>query len=174
MALPYEEKLRFDQGDDGMSFGWNFIVTLAGVLNNDDKSHGRYKAAGAYSSLNGELDHIEFLNIGKDDILAWPRQARRSYPSTVNNRMESTIIPFVRQSLEINQTILDVFNDKLGLPDGTLRNLHIPEEFSGDEVRVTRASPSKDPKTALAGHTDFGSLVCCRVFPMQIACSVHW
>jgi len=138
MALPYEEKMRFDQGDDGMSFG--------------------YKAAGAYTSLDGDPDRMEFLNIGKDDVLAWPRQAHRSYPSTVNQRMESTIIPFVRKSLEINQTILDVFNDKLGLPDGRLRNLHIQEEFSGDEVRVTRASPSKGPKPTLTGHTDFGSL----------------
>ena len=58
----------------------------------------------------GELDTVEFLNVSKDDALVWPEQAR----CTVNARMVSTIVPFVRLSLEVNNTILGIFNDKIG------------------------------------------------------------
>ncbi|KAF9065858.1 hypothetical protein BDP27DRAFT_1393527 [Rhodocollybia butyracea] len=108
MALSMEEKMKYEQGDGGSSFG--------------------YKFAGANAvDASGELDKIEFINIAKDDALAWPNQARRSYPSTVNNRMVSTIVPFVKKSLEINNVILRVFNDKLGLPEGTLLKHHSDE-----------------------------------------------
>ncbi|KAG5335519.1 hypothetical protein C0989_001181, partial [Termitomyces sp. Mn162] len=144
MKLPLEEKMRFEQGDSGMSFG--------------------YKAAGANAvDATGRLDTVEFINIAKDDALAWPKQARRAYPSTVNARMQSTITPFVRKSLEINNTLLDVLNDRLGLPAGTLLAKHPMEEYSGCEARVIRNPPvgqaSVDPeRLAIGSHTDFGSL----------------
>jgi len=140
MALPMEEKMKFEQGDDGMSFG--------------------YKAAGANAvDATGELDTVEFLNVAKDDALAWPKQARRAYPRTANARMVSTITPFVRQSLEVNNTILAVFNDKLGLPVGSLLKRHLMEEFSGSETRITRNGPTTNTtKVAIGSHTDFGSL----------------
>ncbi|KIK63558.1 hypothetical protein GYMLUDRAFT_162395 [Collybiopsis luxurians FD-317 M1] len=140
MDLPLEEKMKYEQGDDGHSFG--------------------YKFAGANAvDSSGELDKIEFINIAKDDALAWPKQAQRSYPSTVNARMESTIIPFVRKSMEINDAIMAVFNAKLGLPEGTLQKLHSKEEFSGSEARTIKA-PKNLPvgRQALGAHTDFGSL----------------
>lgn len=127
-------------------------MTLTGVI--------RYKAAGTYLSANGQPDAIEFLNIGKDDVLAWPQQATRAYPSTVNARMESTVIPFVQKSLDVMKTIMDIFNDKLGLPAGTLMQKHIVEESSKDEVRITRSPPfTRGVQLNLNGHTDFGSLV---------------
>ncbi|GLB43791.1 putative clavaminate synthase-like protein [Lyophyllum shimeji] len=144
MALPLEEKMKFEQGDDGISFG--------------------YKAAGANAvDATGRLDTVEFTNVAKDDALAWPRVARRAYPSTVNARMESTIAPFIRKSLEINNTLLDVLNNKLGLPPGTLLAKHPIEEFSGSEARVIRNPPTptskgQPPKLAIGSHTDFGSL----------------
>jgi len=121
----------------------------------------RYKAAGANAvDATGELDTVEFLNVAKDDALAWPKQARRSYPSTANNRMESTIIPFVKKSLEVNYTILDIFNKKLGLEPGTLRKFHTEEEFSGSETRLIKNPPTfNTTKQAIGSHTDFGSLV---------------
>lgn len=74
--------------------------------------------------------------------------------------MTSTIAPFVRQSLEVNNTLLEVFNDKLGLPAGSLLKRHPMEEFSGCEVRITRSGPTTDAtKVATGSHTDFGSLV---------------
>jgi len=140
MALPLEEKMKFEQGDDGLSFG--------------------YKKAGANAvDATGTLDTVEFLNVAKDDALAWPKRARRSYPHTVNARMENTISPFVRKSLEVNNTILEVFNERLSLPPGTLLRLHAMGEFSGSEARVIRNPPtSESSKQAIGSHTDFGSL----------------
>jgi hypothetical protein len=79
--------------------------------------------------------------------------------------MSSTISPFVQKSQEINNAILDVFNDKLGLPAGTLLNFHRMEEFSGSEARITHSGPTLDTtKQAIGGHTDFGTLVCIASF----------
>ncbi|KAF8684886.1 hypothetical protein AX14_004079 [Amanita brunnescens Koide BX004] len=140
MALPMEEKIRFEQGDDGMSFG--------------------YKATGANAvDATGKLDTVEFMNVAKDDALAWPNTARRGYPRTVNDRMESTIIPFVRKSLAVNNTILEVFNERLGLPSGELLQSHKLDEFSGSEARVIKNPPTDDcNKIAIGSHTDFGTL----------------
>jgi len=73
--------------------------------------------------------------------------------------MASTIVPFVRKSLEVNNTILEIFNDKLGLPAGSLLKRHLMEEFSGSEARITKNGPtSNTTKVAIGSHTDFGSL----------------
>ncbi|KAF9055636.1 hypothetical protein BJ165DRAFT_1412192 [Panaeolus papilionaceus] len=140
MALPKEEKMKYEQGDDGISFG--------------------YKAIGANAvDATGELDTVEFINVSKDDALAWPERARRDYPRTVNARMVPTIGPFVRKSVEVNNTLLDALNDKLGLPKGTLLRLHPINEFSGSETRVTHNPPTMNTqKVAIGSHTDFGSL----------------
>ena len=122
----------------------------------------RYKAAGVqYMDERGTRDVTEFVNIAKDDALAWPTPARRTYPSTVHARMDSTVKPFVEKSLAINNVLIDVLNDKLGLPKGTLAELHKPEAFSGCTARVIRAPPhvGPDEKLFLTAHTDFGSLV---------------
>jgi len=144
MDLPLEEKMKYEQGDLGSSFG--------------------YKAAGANATDEaGNPDMIEFINVSKDDALAWPKVARREYPSTVNARMESTIIPFVRKSLAVNSTLIDVFNDRLGLPAGELAKRHLLEEHSGSEARTIKKSPLSpgSAETSMKGigaHTDFGSL----------------
>lgn len=130
-------------------------------------AYRRYKAAGANAvDATGQLDTVEFLNVAKDDALAWPNQARRAYPRTANARMVSTIVPFVRQSLEVNNIILEVFNDKLGLPAGSLLKRHLMEEFSGSETRITRNGPTTNTtKVAIGSHTDFGSLVSRHLHP---------
>lgn len=77
--------------------------------------------------------------------------------------MESTIVPFVRKSLEVNQTLMDVFNDRLGLPKETLASKHTLEEFSGSEARCIKNPPRpqgmSEEQRAIGAHTDFGSLV---------------
>lgn len=126
--------------------------------------HYSYKAKGANAiDPTGKPDSSEFLNVAKDDAIAWPQQARRSYPSTVNARMESTITPFVRKSLEVNTTLFQIFEEKLGLPAGAITERHKLEEFSGSEARLIRTSPSpsgKEPVVGIGAHSDFGSLVC--------------
>jgi len=139
MALPLEEKMRYEVGDEGGSFGYKAAATNA-------------------IDPKGTLDNTQFINIAKDDAVAWPTQARRSYPSTVNVRMESTIIPFIEKSLVINQTLLNVFNDKLGLQQGALANLHRREEHSECVARCLFSPPILNPQAFLGAHTDFGSL----------------
>ncbi|TBU22663.1 Clavaminate synthase-like protein [Dichomitus squalens] len=143
MRLSLEEKMKYEQGDEGSSFG--------------------YKAAGANATdENGALDTVEFINVAKDDALAWPGKVHREYPSTVNARMESTIKPFVQKSLEVNYTLLDVLNDRLGLPKGTLAKQHPLEEPSGSEARCIKNPPKPggitEEQAAIGAHTDFGSL----------------
>ena len=132
------------------------------IFNDADLRTCSYKALGANATdENGSLDNVEFINVAKDDVLAWPRRVRRDYPSTVYSRMESTIVPFVRKSLAINRTFLDVFNARLGLPEGALASRHSVEEYSGSEARCIRSPPKpKDAfPTAIGAHSDFGSLV---------------
>ncbi|KAH9848649.1 Clavaminate synthase-like protein [Lenzites betulinus] len=142
IALPLEEKMKYEQGDKGFSFG--------------------YKAAGMqFMDNNGTRDITEFLNISKDDALAWPIPYHRTYPSTVERSMDSVVKPFVQKSLIINNFLIDVLNDKLGLPEGTLAGLHKPQESSGCTARCIRAPPAKPEqlgKNLLSAHTDFGSL----------------
>ncbi|KAI0323041.1 Clavaminate synthase-like protein [Amylostereum chailletii] len=142
MDLPLEEKMKFEQGDSGVSFG--------------------YKAKGTVATdANGSKDGVEFINVAKDDALSWPKVTHRTYPSTVEARMKSTITPFVRKSVEINTTLIDVFNDKLGLPKGTLVEKHTLYDPSGSEARCIKSLASDDlpqDNPSIGAHTDFGSL----------------
>ena len=119
-------------------------------------------------------DSVEFLNVAKDDFLAYPNIVHRTYPSTVYAHMESTIRPFVDKSLEVNNTILSILEAKLGLPGGTFLKYHSRDEPSGSDARVIKKPPEStitdnttngnnsngnlNPKVALGAHTDFGSL----------------
>lgn len=122
-----------------------------------------YKALGATATdETGTLDGAEFINISRDDALSYPTPTHRTYPSTVNARMESTITPFVRKSVDINLTLMRVLNDKLGLPEGALEGKHALEEHSGSEARCIKSPTNQEmsaEKAALGAHTDFGSLV---------------
>ncbi|KAI0696905.1 hypothetical protein BC835DRAFT_1271188 [Cytidiella melzeri] len=143
MNLPMPEKMRYEQGNDGESFG--------------------YKAAGANAvDETGTLDTVEFINVSKNDALAWPGKVHRDYPSTVNARMDSTIRPFIQKSLGINMTLLKVFNERLGLPEGALASKHTIDAPSGCESRVIKNPPRHDAtaeaKQAIGAHCDFGSL----------------
>ncbi|KAG2153611.1 uncharacterized protein EDB93DRAFT_1239804 [Suillus bovinus] len=144
LALPLEERLKFEQGDNGQSFG--------------------YKKVGA-QAIDGTgkfVDNIEFINVSKDDALAYPQVVHLTYPSTINARMENTVAPFVRKSLDVTYAVLNIFDEKLGLPKGTLESLHAMDEHSACEVRCTRSPPVQDKaardRAMLAAHTDFGSL----------------
>ena len=124
----------------------------------------RYKAAGANAvDETGALDTVEFINVSRNDALAWPNKVHRDYPSTVNERMESTVKPFIKKSVDINMALLDVFNSRLGLPKGALAARHTIDAPSGCESRVIKNPPkpssAAETKQAIGAHTDFGSLV---------------
>ena len=58
------------------------------------------------------MDTAEFINVSKDDALANPQVVHRTYPSTVNARMENTIAPFVSTAaLGVTYVVLNIFND---------------------------------------------------------------
>ena len=142
MALPLSEKMEHEQGDGGVSFG--------------------YKALGANAvDERGNVDGSEYINVAQDDILAWPKVIHRTYPRTVNDRMENTLIPFVRKSKEINTVLLRVLEKKLGLPEGEFVKRHLEEETSGSETRCIKSAPVGPDGEGrfLAPHTDFGSVV---------------
>ena len=122
-------------------------------------------AGGNAVAANGEPDTSEFLNVAKDDALAWPKLVRRappgtSYPEPALAKMDSVIVPFVKKSLEVNSLIMDIFNDKLGLRKGRLAEFHPDNEFSGGEARIIKNNATlSTEKIAIGSHTDFGSLV---------------
>jgi hypothetical protein len=124
----------------------------------------RYKRAGAVATdENGTPDTIESINISRDDILAWPEIAHRTYPTAVNARMESTIVPFMHKSLEINKVLIDALNDKLGLPKGALSSRHSLEEHTSSEIRAIKAPKNQhlsNIKLSLDAHSDYGTIVC--------------
>jgi len=143
MNLPLSTKMEFEQGDDGVSFG--------------------YKAKGANAvDDTGAKDTVEFINVSRDDTLAYPKVVHRTYPSTVNARMESTIVPFVKKSSQVNDLMMEVLGDRLGFPKGTLSEKHRWEEKSGSETRCIKKLPTTEimteAKSAIGAHTDFGSM----------------
>jgi isopenicillin N synthase-like dioxygenase len=72
--------------------------------------------------------------------------------------MKPVIVPFVEKCEDISKTMVSIFNDKLGLPKGTLEKFHT-EEYSASETRTIRAPANLNPnKLAVGGHTDFGSI----------------
>ena len=64
------------------------------------------------------------MNVAKDDVLSFPAVTHRTYPATVEARMESTIKPFVTKSLEVTNKLLEVFERQLGLPEGEFAARH--------------------------------------------------
>ncbi|EJD06909.1 Clavaminate synthase-like protein [Fomitiporia mediterranea MF3/22] len=145
--LPLEEKMKFVHGAGENSFG--------------------YKAVGSFATNEyGDPDNAEFINVAKEDALAYPEVVRRTYPSTVYKHMESTIIPFAHKSLGIVDTIYSVFEKKLGLPEGAIRACHPLMENSNSECRTIKypakhaysEGPIDKAKVSLGAHTDIGSL----------------
>ncbi|GJN87337.1 hypothetical protein Rhopal_000286-T1 [Rhodotorula paludigena] len=150
-ALPEEELMKFEQGDGGMSAGYKF----AGSTNVDAK---------------GNVDTVQFINVAKDDALAFPEVRQRTYPQTCIDRM-STITSFVRKSDDVLQTLMGVLELRIGLPAGTLAALHKEGDISGSESRcILKSAPGEqghvpegvgedgNPAAAIGAHTDFGVL----------------
>ncbi|CAA7263546.1 unnamed protein product [Cyclocybe aegerita] len=123
-----------------------------------------HSSSPSFWSSPRDLFSTTSVDLKMDYTLAWSdrEQARPAYPSTVraNARMESTIGPFVRKSLEINNLLVEIFNEKLGLPPGVLMDQHKMEEFSGSETRITRNPPTTNvAKQAISGYFPFFTTV---------------
>lgn len=89
--------------------------------------------------------------------------------------MDDTVRPFVAKSRDVCETLLSIFEKKLGLLPGTLLAAHERHMSSASEARVIRHPPAypaaatpadfitpqwkeADSKVAHGAHTDFGSL----------------
>jgi len=148
MALPLEEKMKFARSGEGPRWG--------------------YKKAGtdAADAAGKKPDSGEFFNISKDDILAFPEVVHSTYPAPTTAAMLTVLRPFIRKSQEVSNTIIRIFNDKLGLPEGMLEKQHVDEEHSLSGTRVIRIPPTPEQAAIaadkenqmLGAHTDFGSL----------------
>ena len=110
---------------------------------------------------SGVPDTTQFVNVAKDDALAWPGKVYRDYPKTINDRMESTIIPFTRKSVEVTNFMLELFNERLGLPAGALHARNNENEKCVSESRVIYQPIIEDDpsRVGIGSHTDFGTLV---------------
>lgn len=72
-----------------------------------------------------------------------------------------TFLSFIRTSHSIVTLVLNLFNESLDLPDGTLASLHELNAASSDAVRIIRTPPlppSERDSIVLREHTDYGSL----------------
>ncbi|EKM57163.1 uncharacterized protein PHACADRAFT_254744 [Phanerochaete carnosa HHB-10118-sp] len=142
MKLPLDEKMKYELGDGGNSFG--------------------YKAAGTNAiDEKGTPDTTEFLNVSKDDALAYPRKVHRDYPETVYAHIDDAVKPFMLKSIDICNILMSTLNNKLGLPKGRLHELHQLEKESHCQSRCIKKPPGKAvsaDELALSAHTDYGSL----------------
>ena len=113
-----------------------------------------------YSSLLIQTAADRLTSVSKDDALARPEIAHRSYPPCVEDLMAS-IRTFIEASDDVNRTLLDLMSDRLGLPREVLRSKHKLTEHSPSESRIIRNPPREMTKeeVAIGAHTDFGTLV---------------
>jgi len=89
--------------------------------------------------------------------MAYPKVIHTSYPPPVNVYIEQAVRPFIASCLESCAVVMKVLNDKLGLPEKTLYDLHRPEKRCQSESRCIKVPPVKQATAiALGAHTDFG------------------
>ena len=138
--LSTEEKQQYDFKDRGSYFGYKGLG--AGVI--DSK---------------GTRDRNEFYNVSKDDLLGIGETLPA--PAVLKQVGSRKLLEsYMRRSHAIVSLILSLLNGKLGLPAGTLENLHRLDAVSGDQVRWVRSPPQvmDDKQMSLGEHTDFGSI----------------
>ncbi|KAK4046710.1 hypothetical protein OIO90_006463 [Microbotryomycetes sp. JL221] len=136
------------------------------------RTAGYKKSGGTNVDAKGNLDTVEFMNIAKDDALAFPVVRQRTYPRVVENEMIVTIRPFIQKSDDVLKTLLSVLEPFVGLPSGTLAKYHENgrPNLSGSEARIIFKPPTGapgspvegvgedgKPAAAIGSHTDFGS-----------------
>ncbi|KZO95047.1 putative oxidoreductase [Calocera viscosa TUFC12733] len=116
-----------------------------------------YKAQGkSVIDAKGTLDKHECYNLKKDDIVGNTEPLDR--PQLISDNID-LFRSYATNAQSIISVMLGHFNDQLGLPEGTLQNLHRLHAESGDHVRFLTAPPLPDRRGINAGaHTDFGSL----------------
>ena len=99
MALPLKEKMKIEQGDGGTSFGYIDPPTTLYLLKRPHIC--RYKFAGMnVTDASGAPDLVKFINVSKDDALAFPAVVNCRYPLTMEECMDSAMHPFMHKIME--------------------------------------------------------------------------
>ncbi|GAM85977.1 hypothetical protein ANO11243_039870 [Dothideomycetidae sp. 11243] len=122
--------------------------------NNGDKNTSQRPRIDAKQLLH---DVNELFEISKDDIF----EVSDPLPAPdVLTQPRPLIKSWMQQCHAIVTLILDLLNDRLGLPPGILASMHRLHARSADQLRWVLAppQPSDDRKTAMGEHTDFGSV----------------
>jgi isopenicillin N synthase-like dioxygenase len=72
----------------------------------------------------------------------------------------SLLKSFILNAHSVVSLVLNLLDEHLELPPGTLANMHRLNAVSGDQVRFVKAPPQPvdDRRVALGQHTDFGSV----------------
>ncbi|KAI0022621.1 putative oxidoreductase [Xylariomycetidae sp. FL0641] len=127
-----------------------------------------YKRAGATvaDAARGTRDTAEFLNVGKDEVLAAEAAGRRRWPPQVAEH-RAGFAAFARAAHAVGLAVLAVLEDDdglgLGLPPGAFAARHRLGRRSGDHVRIARGPPRQRPEDEALeiqtpSHTDFGTI----------------
>jgi len=113
--LSTEEKQSYDLKDQGSYYGYKGLGQ--GVVD-----------------AKGTRDANEFYNVSKDDVLDIGE--RLPAPEVLQKESNRELLAaFCRRSHAVVAVMLGVLNEKLGLPEGRLAELHRLEVASGDQVR---------------------------------------
>ncbi|KZT58718.1 Clavaminate synthase-like protein [Calocera cornea HHB12733] len=106
---------------------------------------------------NGEPLRAENYNMRKDDILG--NCERLPAPQLILDH-QTLLETYVRDCRTVIDLMLNLLDEHLGLPIGTLYSYHRLTERSGDHARFIQApvSPWDDKRIASGEHTDFGTI----------------
>ncbi|KAI1501221.1 hypothetical protein F5X99DRAFT_383742 [Biscogniauxia marginata] len=122
-------------------------------------SYFGYKEQGAVVvDRQGTRDRNESYNVPKIDMLGIIAPLPRPGPF---EKGRQAFVSFMKTSHSIVTLLLNLFNESLGLPEGTLASLHQIEAMSGDAVRLIKAPPQHPDDRdgiVLPEHTDYGSI----------------
>ncbi|GMK57926.1 hypothetical protein CspeluHIS016_0407600 [Cutaneotrichosporon spelunceum] len=116
----------------------------------------RYGEPGGVDA-NGVKQRNANYNIRKDDVLG--HTPRLPAPAVVCDN-DALFASYIRDCRIVIDLLLTQLNKRLGLPEGTLANMHRISQSSGDHIRFTHNPPQPFvERVAKRGeHTDFGSL----------------
>lgn len=100
---------------------------------------------------------MTWKQVSKDDILG----ISDPLPAPdILSQSRDLLKSFMVNAHSVVTLVLDLLNEHLQLPQGTLADMHRLNAVSGDQVRFVKAPPQPmdDRRVALGQHTDFGSV----------------
>ena len=97
-----------------------------------------YKETGNLKIEDGRPDHVEFYNVGQDDMLGV--SSPLSNPPCIEDK-RADVKAYMQQAHSIVELICSNLDRQLRLPPGTLASLQPLEKPSGTALRLLRYLP---------------------------------